>query len=127
MTTHSMEEAEVCCQRIGIMAKGTMRCLGSPARLKSIYGSGYKLSIISRNFTISDRFLAEILPDNFKLHSSFHSSRRYTFVPTGDELAEIFDQLVSRSADYEIVTWGISQTSLDEIFSAVISVDEASS
>jgi len=28
LTTHSMEEAEVLCQRIGIMAKGTVRCLG---------------------------------------------------------------------------------------------------
>ena len=27
LTTHSMEEAEALCQRIGIMAKGTLRCL----------------------------------------------------------------------------------------------------
>jgi len=28
LTTHSMEEAEVLCQRIGIMSKGLLRCLG---------------------------------------------------------------------------------------------------
>lgn len=28
LTTHSMEEADVICQRIGIMAKGTLRCFG---------------------------------------------------------------------------------------------------
>jgi len=28
LTTHSMEEAEVLCQKIGIMARGTLRCLG---------------------------------------------------------------------------------------------------
>ena len=28
LTTHSMEEAEVLCQKIGIMAKGQLRCLG---------------------------------------------------------------------------------------------------
>lgn len=28
LTTHSMEEAEALCQRIGIMAKGTLRCFG---------------------------------------------------------------------------------------------------
>jgi ABC-type multidrug transport system ATPase subunit len=127
MTTHSMEEAEVCCQRIGIMAKGIMRCLGSPARLKSLYGSGYKLSINSSNFTASDKFLEEILPVNFCLISSFHSSRRYSFAPIGDQLAHIFDELVSKSASNGILSWGVSQTSLDEIFSAVISVEEASS
>ena len=126
MTTHSMEEAEVCCQRIGIMAKGTMRCLGTPARLKSLYGSGYKLSINSNNFKLSDAFLEEILPQNFTLMSSFHSNRRYSFNPIGDQLAHVFDELVSKSASHGIVQWGISQTSLDEIFSTVISVEEAS-
>jgi ABC-type multidrug transport system ATPase subunit len=38
-----MEEAEALCQRIGIMAKGTLRCLANPTRLKQIYGSGFKI------------------------------------------------------------------------------------
>ena len=43
LTTHSMEEAEALCQRIGIMAKGTLRCLANPIRLIDLYGSGFKL------------------------------------------------------------------------------------
>lgn len=43
LTTHSMEEAEALCQRIGIMAKGTLRCLANPTRLKSLYGPGFKI------------------------------------------------------------------------------------
>jgi len=39
-----MEEAEVLAQRIGIMAKGTLRCLGPQLRLKELYGSGFKLN-----------------------------------------------------------------------------------
>ena len=38
-----MEEAEALCQRIGILAKGTLRCLANPIRLKEIYGNGFKL------------------------------------------------------------------------------------
>ncbi|KAI8606813.1 P-loop containing nucleoside triphosphate hydrolase protein, partial [Chytriomyces sp. MP71] len=34
LTTHSMEEAEALCQRIGIMAKGSLRCVAQPLRLK---------------------------------------------------------------------------------------------
>ena len=45
MTTHSMEEAEALCTRIGIMAKGEMRCIGSAQHLKSKYGKGYTLTI----------------------------------------------------------------------------------
>jgi ATP-binding cassette subfamily A (ABC1) protein 3 len=41
LTTHSMEEAEALCTRIGIMVGGRLRCLGSAQHLKSKFGSGY--------------------------------------------------------------------------------------
>lgn len=45
LTTHSMEEADVLCNRIGIVNKGVMRCIGSQNRLKTLYGGGYHLFI----------------------------------------------------------------------------------
>eukprot|EP00766_Chilomastix_caulleryi_P001650 gnl/Chilomastix_caulleri/2620.p1 GENE.gnl/Chilomastix_caulleri/2620~~gnl/Chilomastix_caulleri/2620.p1 ORF type:complete len:247 (+),score=73.28 gnl/Chilomastix_caulleri/2620:308-1048(+) len=45
LTTHSMEEADVLADRIGIMARGALRCLGSPAHLKRVYGMGFRLDI----------------------------------------------------------------------------------
>ena len=41
LTTHSMEEADALCSRIGIMAKGQMRCLGSSVHLKQKHGKGF--------------------------------------------------------------------------------------
>ena len=38
LTTHSMEEVEVLCSRVGIMHRGRLACLGSPQRLKALYG-----------------------------------------------------------------------------------------
>ena len=35
ITTHSMEEADALCDRIGIMCGGQLRCLGSDLYLKS--------------------------------------------------------------------------------------------
>ena len=43
LTTHSMEEAEALCQRIGIMVKGQLRALGTKQHLKAKFGSGYEL------------------------------------------------------------------------------------
>lgn len=43
LTTHSMEECEALCTRIGIMVGGVMRCLGSAQRLRSKYGKGYQI------------------------------------------------------------------------------------
>ena len=45
LTTHSMEEGEVLCGRIGVMVQGTLRCLGPIQTLKSKYSQGYKLDL----------------------------------------------------------------------------------
>merc|ERR1712157_685675 len=45
LTTHSMEECEALCPRIGIMANGRLRCLGSAQRLKSKFGQGYQVEM----------------------------------------------------------------------------------
>lgn len=41
LTTHSMEEADILGDRIGIMAKGRLRCIGTSIRLKSRFGTGF--------------------------------------------------------------------------------------
>jgi ABC-type multidrug transport system ATPase subunit len=43
LTTHSMEECEALCSRIGIMVGGRFRCLGSAQHLKTRFGLGYQL------------------------------------------------------------------------------------
>lgn len=45
LTTHSMEEADVLGDRIAIMARGNLRCIGSSLRLKQKFGTGYQLSL----------------------------------------------------------------------------------
>ena len=45
LTTHSMEECEALCARLGVMVEGTLRCLGPIQTLKSTYGQGYKLDL----------------------------------------------------------------------------------
>lgn len=39
LTTHSMEEAETLCQKIGIMVKGQFKCYGSSSVIKENYGT----------------------------------------------------------------------------------------
>ena len=41
LTTHSMEECEALCTRIGVMVDGTLRCLGPIQSLKARYGYTY--------------------------------------------------------------------------------------
>lgn len=45
LTTHSMDECEALCPRIGIMASGRLCCLGSAQHLKSKFGKGFQLEL----------------------------------------------------------------------------------
>ena len=45
MTTHSMDEAETLCRRMGIMVNGEFVCLGTANQIKEKYGYGYEADI----------------------------------------------------------------------------------
>ncbi|KAL4325993.1 hypothetical protein GQ457_11G008730 [Hibiscus cannabinus] len=45
LTTHSMNEAQALCTRIGIMVGGRLRCIGSPQHLKTRFGNHLELEI----------------------------------------------------------------------------------
>lgn len=45
LTTHSMEEADVLSDRIGIMVEGRLRCIGNSTFLKSKFGTGFTAKV----------------------------------------------------------------------------------
>lgn len=45
LTSHSMEECEVLCGRIAIMAAGKLKCIGTPQHLKARFAEGYSLEL----------------------------------------------------------------------------------
>lgn len=63
LTTHSMEEADILGDRIAIMARGSLRCIGSSLRLKNKFGAGYCISV-------------NVLPSSNKSAASLHVASR---------------------------------------------------
>ena len=55
MTTHSMDEAETLCQRMGIMVNGEFVCLGKASQIKEIYGYGYEIDLRIKPLTIEQQ------------------------------------------------------------------------
>ncbi|CAI8613948.1 unnamed protein product [Vicia faba] len=45
LTTHSMNEAQALCTRIGIMVGGQLKCIGSPQHLKTRFGNHLELEV----------------------------------------------------------------------------------
>jgi len=53
LTTHSMEEAEILCDRVSWLKQGSFVCIGNPEKLKLEYSLGYKLHIKFNDQVIS--------------------------------------------------------------------------
>lgn len=54
LTTHSMEEAEALCTKIGIMVHGQFRCFGSAQYLKDKYGIGCEVEVKIKEISNED-------------------------------------------------------------------------
>jgi ABC-type multidrug transport system ATPase subunit len=127
LTTHSMEEAEVLCNRIAIMSHGTIRCCNTSLKLKELYGSGFRLTYNNnpQKYKELKKFIASILPENYKIVRDLASNSIYEFIPSQGLLSQLFEIIDQHKEQYGIIDWGISQCSLEEVFLSIISEGDA--
>eukprot|EP00245_Coleochaete_scutata_P012781 TRINITY_DN5005_c0_g1_i1.p1 TRINITY_DN5005_c0_g1~~TRINITY_DN5005_c0_g1_i1.p1 ORF type:complete len:1006 (-),score=193.03 TRINITY_DN5005_c0_g1_i1:975-3992(-) len=134
LTTHSMEEADILGDRIGIMAKGMLRCLGTSIHLKSRFGAGY---VVNCGFRTAGPGLG-----GYSNGAADDSTRRITAVkklfkdelgvePAGEDksylrfmvprekepqLAGFFKMLKERKTELGITDVQLSLSTLEEVF-----------
>lgn len=125
LTTHSMEECEALCTRVGIMDKGALKCLGSIQHLKNRFGVGYNLELKllpGLPYIVED--VKEFMIDSFSttcvLEEEHPSFLRYQISSASLSLSEIFDIIDGNSARFQVIDYVISQTSLDQIFISIV-------
>jgi ABC-type multidrug transport system ATPase subunit len=65
-----MEEAEVLSDRIGIIIKGQLQCLGTQYKLRKVYGKGFKLTINLCTYDVD-------LESDIDIEESFKNSQEF--------------------------------------------------
>ncbi|KAJ3012755.1 UNVERIFIED_CONTAM: hypothetical protein HDU68_001040 [Siphonaria sp. JEL0065] len=128
LTTHSMEEAETLCQRIGIMAKGSLRCIAPPLRLKELYGKGFKLAFhsLAEDTERACAFVETVLPIGWKKVDAFSTNTAYEFpASSANAMPDLFEIMEKEKLANGIAEWSISQTTLEEVFVHLISDDDS--
>ena len=148
LTSHSMEETDVLSTRVGIMAKGVLRVIGTPLHLKQKYGRGFKLNLSfykSKDREIVLRKLADqkmmqhdetlnfietkVLPaGKFRKieQSGVQGSALYEFDEDGTGIiSKILEIMETKKDLLGIEDWGISQTSLEEVFLNIVKEEDA--
>ncbi|KAG1680746.1 hypothetical protein FOA52_008079 [Chlamydomonas sp. UWO 241] len=136
LTTHSMEEADILGDRIAIMAKGRLRCIGSSLRLKQRFGSGYQVSVCvqppvgttsRKDLTAAAddnvarvAALKDFFRDNLKGLEAVEESKAYIqyLVPRDmeDELQPFLRKLEAEGKALGVTDVQLSLTSLEEVF-----------
>ncbi|KAK6624522.1 hypothetical protein RUM44_011381 [Polyplax serrata] len=119
LTTHFMEEADALCDRIAVMDCGKIKCYGSPMFLKTKYGKGYVLSIVVPDVghykdvteTITDYIpTARFKCQNIRTVSYELPESEITKFPS------LFSALDEKQAKNEIVSYGVSVATLEDVF-----------
>eukprot|EP01129_Flabellula_baltica_P012243 TRINITY_DN54_c1_g1_i1.p1 TRINITY_DN54_c1_g1~~TRINITY_DN54_c1_g1_i1.p1 ORF type:complete len:873 (+),score=187.37 TRINITY_DN54_c1_g1_i1:72-2690(+) len=126
LTTHSMEEAEALCDRLGIFIAGRLSTLGSPADLKTRYGKGYKLTITTKYKAVNGakKFLQEHIPEAEPISLPIAGTQNFSIPRGASKISEIFDLIENNREELKILDWGITNSTLEEVFLYIVDKEQ---
>ncbi|KAF1792417.1 P-loop containing nucleoside triphosphate hydrolase [Phytophthora cactorum] len=130
LTTHSMEECEALCTRVGIMVGGELKCLGSVQHLKNRFGDGLMFDaklqaptaesvteLVLRHFDSVDTRIEEgDLAETCQLFGNPTWTQKIVNThPTGHAIANLIkrDGYVSANS---LAAWWITETRFENVF-----------
>ncbi|CAI5527519.1 unnamed protein product [Closterium sp. Naga37s-1] len=120
LTTHSMEEAEALCDRLGIFVDGQFECIGNPRQLTSRYGGSFVFTVTTpAEEEEAAAELAKSLSPNAKKVYSLAGTQKFE-LPTADvNMADVFATVAEAKARISIRAWGIANTTLEDVFISI--------
>jgi len=128
LTTHSMEEAEALCQRIGIMVRGQIRVLGTKQHLKNSYGSGYEV-VIKLSSKVEDKMggpadaITKVVTSMFSNATVVsNNAGLITYKVPQDQmmLSKAFSELEKNKTKLNIENYSVSQPTLEQVFIRIV-------
>lgn len=124
ITTHSMEEAKVLCDRVHMCTRGQLRTSGNPEELRLRLGSGYRISASVPESKVPEfHDMVMGLSGECRVETALGGNLNYS-IPKSVALSSIFNTVAAHKEKIGIRDWGISQSSLEDVFLNVVAQDE---
>ena len=125
LSTHSLEEADVLCDKIGILSKGKLQCIGSPIHLKNKFGNKYHLMINcdKKKVEIVSKYILSILPSS-KIGRSFGGNLIFSIEKSDMKIIDLIHEIEDHKKENGIDEWAISDTTLEDVFMNIVKIDE---
>eukprot|EP01134_Creolimax_fragrantissima_P005049 CFRG5049T1 len=118
LTTHFLDEADILGDRVAIMSEGRVKACGTPLFLKGEYGIGYQMVLAKGPkcdepsvTSMLSKHVAIVLLNNIGAELSYQLPQKdmQNFVP-------MFKELESNLEELDIQSYGVSCTTLEEVF-----------
>ena len=120
LTTHSMDEAEALCKRIGIMVHGQLRALGTKQHLKNKFGSGFELVVklhvknLTEQLNNLTTFVTFMFPSAFMI-SENGGLITYEIPKSEMKMGLAFSQLEANKEQLCIEDYSVAQPTLEQV------------
>ncbi|CAM6105629.1 unnamed protein product [Calypogeia fissa] len=117
LTTHSMEEAEALCDRLGIFVDGQLQCIGDSKELTARYGGVYVLTITTpAQEEVEVEYLVKSLSQNAKKVYGLSGTQKFEIPKSDVEIGQVFTAMQKAKQRLAIQAWGIADTTLEDVF-----------
>uniref|UniRef100_A0A0D3H5X1 ABC transporter domain-containing protein n=1 Tax=Oryza barthii TaxID=65489 RepID=A0A0D3H5X1_9ORYZ len=128
LTTHSMEEAEVLCDRLGIFVDGDFQCLGNPKELKARYGGAYIFTMTTSPDQEQEveQLVHDLSPSANKIYH-LSGTQKFELPKQEVKIAEVFRAVEDAKKRFTVHAWGLVDTTLEDVFIKVAKGSQASS
>jgi len=125
LTTHSMEEADLLGDRVGIMASGNLQCIGTSLHLKNKFGLGYRLNVIAQKNKQdhAKKTVQETVPNAVLIQDSGLVSA-YAIKKKDLQLLIPLIKKMEKNEISSIEDYSISQSTLEEVFFKVTDAEK---
>ncbi|GKV14086.1 hypothetical protein SLEP1_g25007 [Rubroshorea leprosula] len=117
LTTHSMEEAEVLCDRLGIFVDGSLQCIGNAKELKARYGGSYTFTITtsSNHEEEAEHMIHHLSPNSNKIYH-ISGTQKFELPKQEVSIAEVFQAVEKAKSRFTVLAWGLADTTLEDVF-----------
>ncbi|CAL9031668.1 unnamed protein product [Prunus brigantina] len=128
LTTHSMEEAEVLCDRLGIFVDGRMQCIGNPKELKGRHGGLYVFTMTTswEHEEEVERIVQKLSPNANRTYR-LSGTQKFDLPKNEVRIADVFQAVEFAKSRFPVSAWGVVDTTLEDVFIKVAAAAAASS
>ncbi|CAL5012166.1 unnamed protein product [Urochloa decumbens] len=126
LTTHSMEEAEELCDRIGIFIDGEFHCIGTPNELKARYGGTRTLTIMTdpKHKGEVDKLVNQLSPSTYRFYS-MSGTQKFVLPHREVGLDDVFRVVETLRRAFPVLGWGLTDATLEDVFIRVVKEAQA--